>query len=250
MKKTDNKPAYGQKKQTVSPGRGTMTGAGQSSDRGPIESSVDWEIPGDVPEKDRKSIYPYSPPINMGVRQNVGGSPTRVGAADRLAAERSPSSVKAQTSEIPDRRSALSMILSLIALALILGLSGFGYVHFTGDNDTPVTASVEHVEVSENAAMEDIPTVMQTVLSDVSEKQVIQAEQNIQPPLVDTTEEVAKPVQEPRIIAHVVKKGDTLWDIAEHYLNDPFKYPELAELSEIENPDLIYPGEIVRIRIS
>jgi chemotaxis signal transduction protein/nucleoid-associated protein YgaU len=47
---------------------------------------------------------------------------------------------------------------------------------------------------------------------------------------------------------HVVVPGDTLWHIARRYLGDPFRYAELAELSRIKNPDLIYPGDIVRIR--
>lgn len=47
---------------------------------------------------------------------------------------------------------------------------------------------------------------------------------------------------------HIVVKGDTLWDIAAKYLKNPFRYPELARLSEITNPDLIYPGDTVRIR--
>ncbi len=48
-------------------------------------------------------------------------------------------------------------------------------------------------------------------------------------------------------IIHIVIKGDTLWAIAEHYVNNPYKYPKLARLSEITNPDRIYPGNQVRI---
>jgi nucleoid-associated protein YgaU len=48
-------------------------------------------------------------------------------------------------------------------------------------------------------------------------------------------------------ITHQVVPGDTLWDIAAYYLGDPFQYPELARLSQIRNPDLIYPGDIIRI---
>ena len=48
---------------------------------------------------------------------------------------------------------------------------------------------------------------------------------------------------------HVVVRGDTLWDIAKKYVGDPFRYPELTELSNIRNPDLIHPGDIVRIEI-
>jgi len=52
-----------------------------------------------------------------------------------------------------------------------------------------------------------------------------------------------------RVITHVVVRGDTLWDIAETYVKNPFRYPELAELNKIKNPDLIYPDEVVRIHI-
>ncbi len=50
-------------------------------------------------------------------------------------------------------------------------------------------------------------------------------------------------------IIHIVVKGDTLWHIAKRYVRDPFKYSELARLSKIKNPDLIYPGNRVIIFI-
>jgi len=49
---------------------------------------------------------------------------------------------------------------------------------------------------------------------------------------------------------HVVIKGDTLWHIAKRYVNNPWRYPELARLSRIKNPDLIYPGDRVTIIIN
>ncbi len=48
-------------------------------------------------------------------------------------------------------------------------------------------------------------------------------------------------------IIHIVVKGDTLWHIAKFYVDDPYRYPELAQLSNIKNPDLIYPGDRVHI---
>ena len=48
-------------------------------------------------------------------------------------------------------------------------------------------------------------------------------------------------------VVHVVVRGDTLWHIATRYLGDPWRYPELAELSRIKDPDWIYPGDIIRI---
>lgn len=53
-----------------------------------------------------------------------------------------------------------------------------------------------------------------------------------------------------REYVHVVIKGDTLWHIAKRYVNNPWRYPELAKLSRIKNPDLIYPGDRVTIIIN
>lgn len=57
-------------------------------------------------------------------------------------------------------------------------------------------------------------------------------------PLLETTKE--------RFI-RIVVKGDTLWDIADHHLGNPFRYPELAQLSHIRDPHWIYPGDIITI---
>jgi len=47
---------------------------------------------------------------------------------------------------------------------------------------------------------------------------------------------------------YTVKKGDTLWDIADKELKDSFLWPKVwKENPEIKNPDLIYPGQGIRI---
>jgi len=50
-------------------------------------------------------------------------------------------------------------------------------------------------------------------------------------------------------ITHTVVEGDTLWKLAETYLGDSGKWPAVWGANEhIENPNWIYPGEVVVLR--
>jgi hypothetical protein len=86
-------------------------------------------------------------------------------------------------------------------------------------------------------------------------------------PEQDTTESESKPVQETGQVrtqprpsteqtpgkdevpgtVHTVVKGDTLWDLSQHYLGSPWYWPKVWSYNpQIANPHWIYPGNQVR----
>jgi chemotaxis signal transduction protein/LysM repeat protein len=46
---------------------------------------------------------------------------------------------------------------------------------------------------------------------------------------------------------YVVKEGDTLWDIAARFTGNAHNYPGVAADNGIANPDLIFPGQVVKL---
>lgn len=47
-----------------------------------------------------------------------------------------------------------------------------------------------------------------------------------------------------------IVKGDTLWDLCQEHLKDPLRWRELSKYNDFTNPDLIYPGEHLRIPVA
>ncbi|MEE9166711.1 MAG: multiheme c-type cytochrome [Candidatus Neomarinimicrobiota bacterium] len=57
--------------------------------------------------------------------------------------------------------------------------------------------------------------------------------------------------EESRYVLHRVEAGETLWHLAERYLDDGFRWKEIFDLNKgvIENPDMIHVGESLSIPV-
>ncbi len=68
---------------------------------------------------------------------------------------------------------------------------------------------------------------------------------------VDTSKAASeqKPEPEPETKYYTVVKGDTLSKIAKEFYGNPMKYTVIFEANKpmLTNPDLIYPGQVLRI---
>lgn len=66
---------------------------------------------------------------------------------------------------------------------------------------------------------------------------------------------ISAPAEEPPQVrsgpvpeVHVVRSGDTLWDICTQYFNDPWQWPKVWSYNpQVTNPHWIYPGDLVRL---
>ena len=104
---------------------------------------------------------------------------------------------------------------------------------------------VEHLRVD---YADGTATVFGSVADQATRERVILALGNISGVArVDDRIEVAEPA--PEAVLYTVQSGDSLSKIALAHYGDAMKYPVIFEANKpmLENPDLIYPGQVLRI---
>lgn len=243
-----------------------------------------WEIPGDVPAARRRArALSMREPEGAVNDAGVAGADrhadipadAEMGAYDQ--AQIRPAMLERILSEPLDtpqprhkarrdgraarRFGSIAAVAGLLLVAALLGAYALQQQHpvspsLVQQNDSPGVVARAPTPVSMPDPIEAPPrSESQTpVVVDpqvVLEKAPMEAAIVAAPPQpVSLKAAVKKTMALPRVIRHVVKKGDTLWDLAERYTHDPFRYPELARQSHIANPDLIYPGQTVRIELA
>ena len=71
---------------------------------------------------------------------------------------------------------------------------------------------------------------------------------SMRPVCVHSEEPAEKRLKLQSGVHYTIEKGDTLWDLSEHFYDSPWVWPDLWEKNQqIPNPHWIYPGERIRL---
>ncbi|MBQ9495238.1 MAG: LysM peptidoglycan-binding domain-containing protein [Treponema sp.] len=149
-------------------------------------------------------------------------------------------SVRKKT-KIPVLICLLCALICVIATILILFVlpSRFNILR-SHNGEARVNAPAEHAPVivqqpPQSAVVQDAPAAKpnEIVVAPVAEK--------VMP------EKPAAPAQTARDTVYRIKWGDTLWDIADAYYKNPWRYRRIAQYNNIRNPDYIISGTTIRI---
>lgn len=119
--------------------------------------------------------------------------------------------------------------------------------------DTNILVSLEDYSVKEDAG-NGIDLVVPVKLKQyrnyatkVIPMQQTQKATNNKVIFIPAKEERPPSSNQPSNKTYTVKSGDCLWNICKQYLGDGSKYPEIAKLNNISNPNLIYPGQVLKL---
>ena len=139
-------------------------------------------------------------------------------------------------------------IICLIATALLLFVIPSKYNLISKKNkknDKRPTV----IEIEDDSSKNEVATINQPV--EEPEETVPEAKED-EVIIIEKAEEVVPlppPVieEKPKDITYKIKWGDTLWDIADTYYKNPWRYKKIAAYNKIKNPDYIISGTTILI---
>ena len=148
------------------------------------------------------------------------------------------------------------MKLSLIAIAVAIPAHGFAQPIYPNVPPPPVNLDPGSPPVT-TAPVPDLPAPapQPAVIVVGPDGKITPSQARAEPNSYYVGDGTGAPDDEPVAIRvgpvpelHVVRRGDTLWDICFLYFNDPWQWPKIWSYNpQITNPHWIYPGDLVRL---
>lgn len=124
-------------------------------------------------------------------------------------------------------------------------------------NNAEAADKIKYYLESENPGITDLDvsfrdgvvTLGGTAESAAAMEQAVLLAGNIQGVTEVRIDNLTTPVSTEKVEYYIIKSGDTLSGIAARYYGDGSQYPRIFEANRevIKNPDLIYPGQKIRI---
>ena len=156
-------------------------------------------------------------------------------------AENGADEVKKKT-KVPVIICIICAIICIIATLLILFIipSKYNLITKKHAKEAGTTVSIEEPAPEAEPILEPEP---EPVVPEAKEDEII---------IIEKAEEVVPaqpPVAEekPKNITYKIKWGDTLWDIADTYYKNPWRYKYIAKFNHIKDPDYIISGTYITI---
>lgn len=223
-----------------------------------LGSSAVWDVPGDVPARRPLVRSTSAHQDDLGAHSSSMSEP-RMATANARGYDKREAVGQLLTVFNVQKYFRSSIVVPVLGVLMLVGLSGIGSHYLSNNVDGYMVAIAAPISTGAGSSSTLIEREMKFISKARDAQQVAvsgpldfvatQAEQNKVIRFKVTNAVKQAPGYKLQVINHVVQKGDTLWELAEKYVKDPYRYPDLARQSNIRNPDLIYPGEVVRIEI-
>ena len=155
-----------------------------------------------------------------------------------------------ETKKQKERKVLVPLIICILCALISLGVLGVilyltpSIMKIAGGMQSDNTAVVSTITEAETIAAEEEAVIEKPVIRHAEENEIVVLEKTVQPVVPETT---TSQKDVPSIIRHLVKWGDTLWDLAGFYYRNPWLYKIISDANNLKNPDLIISGTYLTI---